>query len=198
MLTLAFAQIAWSIALPVGQRHRRLERPRRRLAARPASPSRSHYYLFVLAIVAPALARPAWIAYTPFGYALRAAAIRRCAPKRSASTSAAAGARPSARRRVRRPRGRPLRVLQGQHLAGVAGDSALGRRARHGAAGRPRRSFGPLAGAAAFTWLPDTLSRATDYWRACVGAAILVLVLLAPGGIGGILATWSRRSSRAP
>jgi hypothetical protein len=31
---------------------------------------------------------------------------------------------------------------------------------------------GPLLGAAAFTWLSDTLARVTEYWRAVLGATI--------------------------
>ena len=46
---------------------------------------------------------------------------------------------------------------------------------------------GPLIGAAAFTWLSDTLARATEYWRAVLGATILLLVLVFPMGIGGTL-----------
>ena len=53
--------------------------------------------------------------------------------------------------------------------------------------------FGPLLGAAAFTWLQDTLARATDYWRAMVGGGILALVLLFPQGLGGALARLVRR-----
>jgi len=45
--------------------------------------------------------------------------------------------------------------------------------------------FGPLIGAAAFTWMQDALARSTDYWRAAVGALILLLVLVFPRGIGG-------------
>lgn len=36
---------------------------------------------------------------------------------------------------------------------------------------------GPLVGAATFTWLSDTVARSTEYWRALLGAIILVLVL---------------------
>jgi branched-chain amino acid transport system permease protein len=52
--------------------------------------------------------------------------------------------------------------------------------------------FGPLIGAAAFTLLQDTLARTTEYWRAMVGAGILVLVLLFPQGAGGALAKLTR------
>lgn len=44
---------------------------------------------------------------------------------------------------------------------------------------------GPVVGAAAFTWLHDTVARNTEYWRALLGAIMLVLVLLAPQGIAG-------------
>ncbi|MGH8822207.1 MAG: ABC transporter permease, partial [Rhodoferax sp.] len=44
---------------------------------------------------------------------------------------------------------------------------------------------GPVVGAAVFTWLHDTVSRNTDYWRAVLGTIIIVLVLLFPQGIAG-------------
>jgi len=45
--------------------------------------------------------------------------------------------------------------------------------------------FGPLLGATAFTWLSDVLARTTEYWRACVGVAILLIVSVFPNGIAG-------------
>jgi branched-chain amino acid transport system permease protein len=44
---------------------------------------------------------------------------------------------------------------------------------------------GPVVGAVTFTWLHDTVARNTDYWRAMLGAIILILVLLFPQGIAG-------------
>ena len=44
---------------------------------------------------------------------------------------------------------------------------------------------GPLVGASAFTWLQDTVARQTDYWRALLGFTILLLVLAFPQGIAG-------------
>jgi branched-chain amino acid transport system permease protein len=44
---------------------------------------------------------------------------------------------------------------------------------------------GPVVGAAVFTWLHDTVARNTEYWRALMGATMLVLVLLFPQGIAG-------------
>jgi branched-chain amino acid transport system permease protein len=46
---------------------------------------------------------------------------------------------------------------------------------------------GPVLGAAAFTWLQDTVARETAYWRAMLGGVILVLVLAFPQGIAGFL-----------
>ena len=47
---------------------------------------------------------------------------------------------------------------------------------------------GPIAGAAIFATLQDTVMRQTEYWRALLGAIILMLVLIFPGGIVGALA----------
>ncbi len=49
---------------------------------------------------------------------------------------------------------------------------------------------GPLVGAAAFTWLHDSIARATEYWRALLGAVMLLLVLLFPQGISGFARDW--------
>ena len=52
---------------------------------------------------------------------------------------------------------------------------------------------GPLLGAAAFTWLQDVLARATEYWRAAMGATILLLALAFPMGLGGAAQALLRR-----
>jgi branched-chain amino acid transport system permease protein len=47
---------------------------------------------------------------------------------------------------------------------------------------------GPVVGSAVFTWLHDVIIRSTDYWRAVLGSVILVLIMLFPQGIvGGVL-----------
>jgi branched-chain amino acid transport system permease protein len=58
---------------------------------------------------------------------------------------------------------------------------------------------GPLVGAVTFTALQDTLARSTDYWRAVLGATMLLLVMVFPQGIAGSLqALWQRvRTSHA-
>lgn len=52
---------------------------------------------------------------------------------------------------------------------------------------------GPLVGAVTFTALQDSLARSTDYWRAVLGASMLLLVLVFPQGIAGsVQALWQR------
>src|SRR5262249_22111950 len=65
---------------------------------------------------------------------------------------------------------------------------------------------GPIAGAAIFTTLQDTVMRQTEYWRALLGVIILALVLLFPGGIAGSFARagaswragWGRKPEKTP
>ncbi len=58
---------------------------------------------------------------------------------------------------------------------------------------------GPLVGAVSFTWLSDIIARSTDYWRALLGAIILLLVLAFPQGIAGFFSDWwSQRRGDQP
>src|SRR6266536_3136134 len=56
---------------------------------------------------------------------------------------------------------------------------------------------GPIVGASVFAMLQDTIMRQTEYWRALLGGIILLLVLVFPAGIVGGLAklgaAWRRR-----
>jgi branched-chain amino acid transport system permease protein len=45
---------------------------------------------------------------------------------------------------------------------------------------------GPVVGALAYTLLHEQLMRATEFWRAALGLAILAIVLFFPGGLAGI------------
>jgi branched-chain amino acid transport system permease protein len=52
---------------------------------------------------------------------------------------------------------------------------------------------GPVVGASLFTWLQDLIAREFQYWRAALGFTILVLVLVFPQGVvGGLAALWGR------
>ena len=53
---------------------------------------------------------------------------------------------------------------------------------------------GPVWGAAAFIWLQDALSREIGFWRAALGAVLLLLVLAFPQGLAGLATRW--QSSR--
>jgi branched-chain amino acid transport system permease protein len=56
---------------------------------------------------------------------------------------------------------------------------------------------GPLVGAGLFTWLRDLLARETDYWRAALGLVILLVVVLFPQGlVGGLKLLFGRGRER--
>jgi branched-chain amino acid transport system permease protein len=187
MLTLAFAQIVWSIAwqwdsVTGGSNGVVGVWPPDWIAGRRA------YYWFVLAIASAALAAIAWIAHTPFGYALRAG-------RDSALRAEAIGID------VRRTQWMAF-ALAGA-FAGLAGGLyafSKGSISPETLAiprsvdalvmvllGGLNALAGPLFGATAFVWLSDTLARVTEYWRATLGAAILLIALAFPAGIGGAL-----------
>ena len=197
MLTLAFAQIVWSVALQWdavtgGSNGITGVWPPDFLA------DRSRYYVVVLVATTASLVALALIAFTPFGYALRGG-------RDSALRASASGID------VRAQRVKAF-VLAGA-FAGLAG--ALFAYSKGGTSpdalaiprsvdalvmmllGGQNALFGPLLGAAAFTWLQDTLARATDYWRAAVGVVILLIVSVFPFGIGGAFSAGWRRSSRS-
>jgi branched-chain amino acid transport system permease protein len=52
---------------------------------------------------------------------------------------------------------------------------------------------GPVVGATVFATLQDTVMRQTEYWRALLGAIILLLVLAFPQGIVGAFASLGRK-----
>ena len=187
MLTLAFAQIAWSIAfqwdsVTGGSNGLVGVWPGDWLA------DRRRFFALTLVVVAAAWLALVAIANGPFGLALR-------------------GARDSALRASAIGIDVRMRQWQGFAIAGAFAGLAGALFAFSKGSISPEtlaipRSidalvilllgglnalFGPLLGAASFTWLQDTLARTTDYWRACVGIGIIALVLLFPNGIGGVL-----------
>jgi branched-chain amino acid transport system permease protein len=197
MLTLAFAQIVWSIvfqwdAVTGGSNGLVGIWPTEFLA------DRTRFYLFVTVLVAVAFALLVHITRSPFGFALRAG-------RDSALRAAALGVD------VRRTQWYGF-ALAGT-FAGLAGGLfafSKGSISPESLAiprsvdalvmvllGGVNALFGPLLGAAAFTWLADALARATDYWRAGLGVLILLIVLVFPMGIGGAFARLLRaRSAR--
>jgi branched-chain amino acid transport system permease protein len=187
MLTLAFAQIAWSVAfqwdrVTGGSNGLIGIWPAHWLASRQA-----YYYLAVLVCVAGVALL--WHAlHAPFGYALRAS---RDSPLRADAI------------------GIDVRTVQwaafalAGAIAGMAGglyafskgsispETLSVPRSVEGLVmvllGGVQTLTGPVWGAALFTWLEDSVSRNIDYWRAAIGAMILLLVLVFPNGIAGVV-----------
>jgi branched-chain amino acid transport system permease protein len=56
---------------------------------------------------------------------------------------------------------------------------------------------GPIVGAAIFTWLRDEVARRTEFWRGAMGLIILLIVLLFPqglvGGLKALVFRWRER-----
>ena len=185
MLTLAFAQIVWSIAfqwdsVTGGSNGLVGVWPPAWLAGKQA------YFHFTLAVAAFALIALAWIAHTPFGYALRAG-------RDSALRAEASGIDVRATRWMAFALAGAFAGLAGAMYAFSKGSISPETLAIPRSVdalvmvllGGLNALAGPLLGAVAFIGLQDWLARATEYWRAGLGAAILLLVLAFPMGIGG-------------
>ena len=186
MLTLAFAQIVWSVvfqwdALTGGSNGLVGIWPSPWLAPKPA------YYLLMLACTVAGGGLLVRMLHAPFGLALRAQP-RLADPRR--------GDRPRA---CRACSGSAF-VVAGT-VAGLAGSlfafakgtispETLGvGKSVDGLVmvllGGVQSVSGPWVGAALFTWLQDTVARQTDYWRALLGIVMLALVLVFPLGVAG-------------
>ncbi|HVP09024.1 MAG TPA: ABC transporter permease [Burkholderiales bacterium] len=186
MLTLAFAQIAWSAAyqwdaLTGGSNGLVGLWPAAWLSAGSA------YYLLTLLLCSAGIGLLWWLVHTPFGYALRAS---RDSPRRAEASGIDV-------------RGMQWAAFVAAGLgAGIAGalfafskgsisPETLGiQRSIDGLVmvllGGLHTLTGPVWGAALFTWLQDAAARSFEYWRAATGAIVLALVLLLPGGIGSL------------
>jgi branched-chain amino acid transport system permease protein len=190
MLTLAFAQIAWSIAY---QWDEVTGGSNGLIGTWPAAwlSSKTAYYYAALVLCVPAVALLWRLVGSPFGYALRAS---RDSPLRAAAIGID----------VRRHQWAAFVVAGG--FAGLAGGLfAFSKGSISPETLSVPRSVdalvmvllggvhslaGPLWGAAVFTWLADAAARAFEYWRAATGAVILLLVLAFPQGLAGALPRW--------
>jgi branched-chain amino acid transport system permease protein len=196
MLTLAFAQIVWSIAfqwdsVTGGSNGLVGAWPPEWLAGKQA------YFYFTLVIASLALVLIAWIAQTPFGYALRAGRDSRLRAEASgidvrsvqwhafaiagAFAGLAGGLYAFSKGSISPETLAIPRSVDALVMVLLGGVNALA---------------GPLVGAAAFIGLQDTLARMTEYWRSGLGAAILLLVLVFPMGIGGAARAIAARFGR--
>ncbi len=185
MLTLAFAQIVWSVVfqweeLTGGSNGLTGVWPSPWLSSKPA------YYGLTLACVALSAWGLRRLLFSPFGYAMRAA---RDAPLRADAIG------------IDVARVQWAAFVVAAAFAGLAGGLfafSKGSISPDGIAvgksvdglvmvllGGVQTLAGPWVGAVTFTWLADAAARSTEYWRALVGGVILLLVLAFPMGIAG-------------
>jgi branched-chain amino acid transport system permease protein len=188
MLTLAFAQIVWSI---VFQWQDLTGGSNGVLGIWPSVPFDASwsFYLLTLAVAAVVVVALRTILFTPFGYAMRAG---RDSPVRAeaigidvkrvhwiafaiagAAAGFAGGLFAFAKGSISPETINVNRSIDAIVMVLLGGLESLN---------------GPIAGAAIFATLQDTVMRQTEYWRALLGAIILVLVLIFPGGVVGYLA----------
>ncbi len=194
MLTLAFAQIVWSVVFQWDDVTGGSNGLTGVWPAAWLSDRRAYFYL-TLGLVVASVAMLRRVVFSPFGYAMRAS---RDSPLRAEAIGidvkrvqwmafVVAGA-------VRGPRRRAVRVLEGQHLAGHDLGRALRRRARDGAARRPADARRARSSAPCRSRGCRTPSRATPTTGArCSAASSCVLVLAFPRGIAGFVASLIER-----
>jgi branched-chain amino acid transport system permease protein len=187
MLTLAFAQIVWSVTfqwdeLTGGSNGLTGVWPAAWLA------DKKSYYFLTLALVAGGVLALRRMLFSPFGYAMRAG-------RDSALRADAIG--------IDVPRIQWAAFVVAAVFAGLAGslyafskgslspDSLGVGKSVDGLVmvllGGVQTLVGPVVGAVSFTWLQDTVARSTDYWRAMLGGIVLLLVLAFPQGIAGFV-----------
>jgi branched-chain amino acid transport system permease protein len=185
MLTLAFAQIVWSV---IFQSDELTGGSNGVTGLWPAAwlSDKSHYYYLTLLLVVLGVVLMRRILFAPFGYALRAA-------RDSALRSDAIG--------IDVKRVQWLAFIFAGLFCGVAGalfafsKGSISPETIHVGRsvdalvmvllGGVQTLSGPLVGSVLFSWLQDVLMRETEYWRALLGAVILLLVLVFPQGVAG-------------
>jgi branched-chain amino acid transport system permease protein len=185
MLTLAFAQIVWSVLYQwegvTGGSNGILG-----IWPQPPFHIRSMFYLLTLAVAAAGVLLLRRFLFAPFGYAMRAG---RDSPLRAEAiginvkrvhwiafaiagtfAGAAGGLFAFAKGTISPDLAWVSRSIDGMVMVLLGGIQTLS---------------GPILGAAIFTWLQDTIMRQTAFWRGLLGLVILLLVLAFPGGIAG-------------
>jgi branched-chain amino acid transport system permease protein len=196
MLTLAFAQIVWSVAFQWDEFTGGSNGITGVWPAEWLSDKRSYYYL-TLVLVAGGAGLLRRMLFSPFGYAMRAG---RDSPLRADAIG------------IDVPRIQWMTFVLAALFAGLAGalyafskgsispDSMAVGKSVDGLVmvllGGVQTLAGPIVGAV--TFLQDSVARSTDYWRALLGGIILLLVLAFPQGIAGFVNDlFERRRGRA-
>lgn len=197
MLTLAFAQIVWSVAF---QWEEVTGGSNGLFDVWPEWPfdSRTGLYLAAFVVTLAGLLLLRRLVFAPFGMALRAARDSRLRAEASgipvarvrwlafalagALCGAAGGLFAFAKGSISPEAISVGRSIDGLVMVLIGGVQSL---------------VGPVVGASAFTLLQDSVMRETDYWRALLGLLILAIVLLFPFGIAGGLSRGLRRPGGA-
>ncbi len=185
MLTLAFAQIAWSVVFQwdafTGGSNGLIG-----IWPAPWLSTRAAYYYLTLATCGAAIALLWRMLYAPFGYALRAG---RDAPLRAESIGIDVRAMQWAAFTLAGLFAGLAGALYAFSKGSISPEALAVPRSVDGLVmvllGGLHTLTGPLWGAALFTWLQDAVSRGFDYWRAVIGAILLLLVVALPGGLLG-------------
>ncbi|UCF93045.1 MAG: ABC transporter permease [Desulfobacterales bacterium] len=192
MLTLAFAQICWSIVFQWGEVTGGDDGLLSIWPSQWASDKIVFYYLTMILSIGGILVLRYFI-FTPFGYTMRAC-------RDSALRVDSIG--------INLARHQCLAFAVAGVFAGLAGglyvfskgsvfpdEMAIPRSFDFlfmVLLGGVETLFGPIAGAAAFTWLHDQISR-TDFWQLILGCIFVLLVVAFPQGIvGSINVRWGR------
>jgi branched-chain amino acid transport system permease protein len=191
MLTLAFAQIVWSI---VFQWENVTGGSNGVVGIWPTAPFNTYgtYYLLTLLLAVVSILVLRAMLFAPFGYAMRAG---RDSPLRAEAIGID----------VKRVHWIGFAIAGG--ICGIAGalfafakgsispETISVGRSIDGLVmvllGGIQTLTGPIVGAASFTLLQDTIMRQAEYWRALLGAVILLLVLVFPGGLMGSFAKYA-------
>lgn len=186
MLTLAFAQITWSVAY---QWNDVTGGSNGLIGIWPSAwlEDPSHFYYFTLAIVVAGVLILRWLLFTPLGYALRAS-------RDSMQRSAAIG--------IDGMRVQWIAFVVAGFFAGLAGalfvfskgsispEELYVSKSIDGLVmvllGGIQSITGPVTGAAFYVVLHDYITGITEYWKGLFGLIILLLVLLFPQGLAGM------------
>ncbi len=198
MLTLAFAQIVWSV---VFQWQELTGGSNGVVGVWPTAPfdSRTAYFLLTLALAVISVVLLRRFLFAPFGYAMRAG---RDSPLRAeaigidvkrvhwigfaiagAVCGVAGGIFAFAKGSISPETVSVGRSIDGLMMVLLGGIQTL---------------TGPIVGASVFALLQDTIMRQTEYWRALLGGVILLLVLAFPSGIVGAFAKRGVARGSAP
>jgi len=193
MLTLAFAQIVWSVAF---QWDAFTGGSNGLIGVWPSAwlASRTAYYYLTLGACLAGIAILWRVLYSPFGYVLRAS---RDSPLRAGAIGIDVRAQQWAAFTLAGLAAGIAGALYAFSKGSISPETLSVPRSVDALVmvllGGIQTLTGPAWGAALFTWLQDSASREFDYWRAVLGAVILALVLALPGGVGGLLGGRSTR-----